>query len=132
MKKLAIALVLAIGLSGCQSLLQFAADTSGISVVTEDARQKAYKGASLAFTAWQGIQQGVLKVGQLPRCTEAVKLLCVSQDTWERIKDIEGQTSATLLAVRPAITAEGDIELLLAIPAIVHDAKISIDKEVQK
>lgn len=132
MKKFAMALVLAIGLTGCQSLLQFAADTAGVSVVTDDVRQKAFKGASLGFTAWQGIQEGVLKIGQMPRCTEAVKFLCVSQNAWDHIKDIEGRTSATLLALRPAITADSDVELLLAVPAIVHDAKASIDKEMQR
>lgn len=115
---------------GCASTLQWTADTFDVEVVPAQVQQNAYKAASVSFTAWESVQGLVEKTGHLPRCTEAVKFLCVSQATWDKVKDIEARTSATLLSLKPAIEAgSNDVALLMSIPAIVHDAQAAIQKE---
>ncbi len=128
MKQLIVALCLV--LAGCQSTLQFAADTFDVEIVPAKVQQNAYKAAAVSFTAWEGVQGLVEKTGHLPRCTEAVKFLCVSQNAWNHIKEIELRTSATLQSLRPAVEAgTDDVALLMSIPAIVHDAQEAIKKE---
>lgn len=130
---LAIILTAGLLLTGCASTLKFAADAFDVQIVPETVQQNAYKAASVSFTAWEGVQDGVKMTGKLPRCTEAVKLLCVSQGAWEKIQGIEKQTSATLLSLRPAVEAgTDDVALLMSIPAIVHDAKQAITAESSK
>lgn len=118
---------------GCASTLGLVADITGTEIVSEKVQQQAYKAASVSFTAWESAQDGVERLGRLPRCTEAVKLLCVSQGTWDSVKAIEKKTSAALLSLKPAFEAgTDDVALLMSIPAIVHDATAAIKAETSK
>lgn len=124
---------LAVSLGGCASTLQFAADTFGVDVVSTSVQQKAYKAASVSFVAWEAIQDGVKKTGRLPRCSDTVKLLCVTDDAWHRIQDIELKTSATLQAAKPLIAAgTDDVTLLMSIPDAVADAQAAINAETPR
>lgn len=130
---LASALVITLGvcLTGCASTLQFAADTFDVEIVPEKVRASAYKAASVSFTAWEGIQDGVKRYGRLPPCEPGL-ILCRHADAWRKIKDIEARTSAVLLAAKPLIEAgDDDVSLLLSIPSVVHDAQAAINAETQ-
>ena len=130
---LSFATIVSLSLGGCASTLGLVADITGTEIVSEKVQQQAYKAASVSFTAWESAQDGVERLGKLPRCTEAVKLLCVSQGTWDSVKGIEKKTSAALLALRPAFEAgTDDVALLMSIPAIVHDAQAAIKAETSK
>ena len=72
-------------LGGCASTLQFTADTFGVDVVSKSVKENAYKAASVSFTAWESVQDLTKRTGKLPRCTDAIKFLCVSQATWDKI-----------------------------------------------
>ncbi len=118
-------------MGGCASTLQFTADTFDVEIVPAKVQQNAYKAASVSFTAWESVQGLVERTGKLPRCTEAVKFLCVSQSTWNKIKEIEAKTSAVIGSTRPVIEAGADdITLLMSVPAAVYDAQAAINKEL--
>lgn len=135
-------------LSGCASTLQFVADTAGVDVVSESAKQKAYKAAKIAFVAWGGplcqvgdltlpsckaggVQGLILLYGKLPPCSTGI-FVCRSSKAWPVIKDIERRTSMTLAAAEPLIRAgSDDVELLLSLPAAVFDAQAAIDAAQQ-
>jgi len=137
-------LVLALSVGGCASTLGFVADTFGVEIVPETVRQKAYKAAKVAFTAWGGplcqvgdlelpsckaggVQGLILIYGRLPLCSPGV-VICKHQGAWDRIKDIEQRTSATLQAARPLIEAgTDDVALLMSLPETVHDAQAAIN-----
>lgn len=120
----ALVLGLSFGLTGCASVLKFTADTFDVEVVPETVQQQAYKAASVSFTAWEGVQRAILKYGQLAPCVDGGPLVCRSAKAWAKIKEIEGKTSATLLAAKPLIEAgTDDVALLMSIPSVVYDAQ---------
>lgn len=124
--------IAALNLGGCASSLQFVADTFEIEVVPEKVRQQAYKAASVSFTAWEGIQDGVKRYGRLPPCEPGL-VLCRHADAWRKVKDIEVRTSAALVAAKPLIEAgTDDIGLLMSIPSVVHDAQAAINAETKQ
>lgn len=143
-------LALALSVGGCQSTLQFAADITGTDVVSENVRANAYKAAKVALVAWGGavspeceagtlpaekciggVQALIYQYGKLPPCVEGQFYICRYEGPWQRIKKIEGQTTAALLAAKPLIEAgTDDVALLMSIPALVHDAKSAIDGEI--
>lgn len=126
MKRLAILSLLALALSvgGCASSLKLVADTFDVEVVPEKVKEQAYKAASVSFTAWEGVQRAILKYGQLELCVDGGPVVCRSAKAWARIKEIEGKTSATLLAAKPLIEAgTDDVALLMSIPSVVYDAQ---------
>lgn len=119
---------LAVGMTACAPTLKLVADTFDVEIVPEKVQEGAFKSASVGFTAWEGIQDAVERLGKLPRCTEAVKYLCVSQATWNKIKEIEAKASGTLESTRPLIAADSDVELLMSVPTVVYDAQAAIQK----
>lgn len=120
----AAVIVLALGLSGCASVLKFTADTFEVDVVSQSVQTKAYKAASVAFTAWEGIQGAIKVYGRLAPCVTDGPLVCRSSTAWQKIKMIELRTTNTLQAARPLIEAgTDDVELLMSIPAVVYDAQ---------
>ncbi len=146
-----ITLALFLTLTACQSTLQFAADVTGTDVVSENVRANAYKAAKVALVAWGGavspecengtlppeqcvggIQKLIYTYAKLPPCVDGQFYICRYEGPWQRIKKIEGQTSAALLAAKPLIEAgTDDVALLMSIPALVHDAKAAIDGEMK-
>lgn len=131
MKRLAIFSLLALALSvgGCASLLKFTAETFDVQVIPEKVQQQAYKAASVGFTAWEGIQAATLKYGMLAPCGPGQTLICRDAVVWARLKEIEAQTSASLLSTKPLIEAgSDDVALLLSVPAAVYDAQAAFAK----
>lgn len=148
MNRILISFAVAAGLSlgGCASTLQFAADLTGTQVVSDDVRQGAYKAALVTFVAWGGapseeckrgekpaaeciggIQELVWKYGKLTPCGQTATVICRDQKTWNKVKQIEAATSATLAALEPAIAAgSDDVQLLMSVPTIVQDAHAAI------
>ena len=137
-------------LSGCSSMMQFTADAFKLDVVSESAKKKVYKGALLTFVAWGGapteeclagitpaeeciggIQKVIYHYGKLTPCQTTESLLCRDDEAWAKIKSIELATTHTLAATRPALAAgTNDIELLLALPEVVHDAQAAINAAI--
>jgi hypothetical protein len=123
-----VSVVLALPLAGCAGTLKLVADTFGVDVVPENVQQKAYKAASVSFTAWEAVQDGVLRYGKLPPCDATHKILCRNEEAWQKIKEIEKKTSDTLVSTKPIIEAgTDDVQLLMAIPAVVYDAQAAIE-----
>lgn len=121
---IASALVITLWIGGCASTLQFTADTLGVDVISESVQTKAYKAASVSFTAWEGVQRAIEIYGHLPPCQTGGPLVCRSAKAWAKIRTIEAQTSATLLAAKPLIEAgSNDVDLLMSLPAAVYDAQ---------
>lgn len=135
-------------LAGCASTLKFAADVSGVDVVSESAKQKAYKAAKVAFVAWGGplcevgdlklpsckaggVQGLILMYGKLPPCETGI-IICRSSKAWPVIKEIERKTTAVLASAKPLIEAgSDDVSLLLSLPEAVFDAQAAIDAAQQ-
>lgn len=144
-------IVLAVGLSGCASTLQFAADTFGVDVVSETVKQKAYKAALVTFVAWGGapdeeckrgtkpadqciggIQELIYKYGKLTLCENTTSLICRDQDAWNKIKTIELATTKTLASTEPIILAgTDDVALMMSLPTVVNDAKAAIEAAIK-
>lgn len=119
-------------LAGCASTLQFAADTFGVQIVPQAVRANAFKAADLSFTAWESVQDGFQAyLDAVPLCPpgDSSGKLCRSQSTTDSLKAIQHKTSLAIETLRPAITADSDIDLLLSIPGIVDDAKAALAKE---
>lgn len=129
---LSFATIVSLSIGGCASSLQFVADTFDVKIVSQDVKQGAYKAASVSFTAWESIQDGVKRYGRLPPCEPGL-ILCRHTDAWKTIKDVEARTTATLLAAKPLIEAgTDDVSLLMSIPSVVHDAQAAINAETKQ
>ena len=129
----ASALTVALWLGGCASTLSFVADTFDVEVVPQTVKAKAYKAANVSFVAWEHVQLLMLEYGRLPPCGEGAPVVCRSAKAWAKIKELEATTSATLQASRPLIEAgTDDVQLLMAIPATVNDAKAAFEKAKQE
>lgn len=138
-------------LSGCTSMMQFTADALKLDVVSETAKQKIYKGTLVAFVAWGGaptpeclagtapaeeciggVQKVIYRYGSLTPCQETTSILCRDDQTWAKVKAIELATTQTLAATQPAIEAgTNDVQLLLSVPEIVHDAQTAVSTAIQ-
>lgn len=149
MLKILTTICLALVLAGCQTMLQFAADTAGVDVVSKSVRQQAYKAAKVTFVAWSGapppgclvepptlsaeeciggIQELIYKYGKLKPCDNISSIICRNQEAWEKIQMVEATTTRLLQNSEPLIEAgDDDVKLLMSLPAIVHDAKATID-----
>jgi hypothetical protein len=143
------AALLACALSGCASILQGAADVAGVDVVSESAKQKAFKAAKIAFVAWGGplceigdlklttckaggIQGLALMYRDLPLCRPGI-VVCYHQEAWDQIKVITRKTTAFLASAEPLIRAgSNDVELLLSLPGAVYDAQAAINAAQQQ
>ena len=142
---IAAVMLTALFLTGCASMLQFTADTLKVDVVSESAKQKAYKAALVTFVAWGGapseecltgalppdqcvggIQKLIYTYGKLAPCGTTRALVCRNDQVWAKIKAIELSTTHTLEASRPLVAADGDVATLLALPEVVHDAHVAI------
>ena len=124
-----LTIALGVGLSGCASILKFTADTFEVDVVSQTVQQKAYKAASVAFTAWEGIQGSIKIYGRLAPCVTDGPIICRSSKAWNKIKAIELKTTNTLQAARPLIEAgSNDVDLLMSIPSVVYDAQTAFNE----
>lgn len=124
-----IAVSLALGIAGCASTLSFVADTFDVEVVPDSVKAQAYKAANVSFVAWEHVQLLMLEYGRLPKCVDQGPVLCRSDRAWAKIKDIDFRTTAALNATRPIIEAgTDDVQLLMAVPALVHDAKKAFEE----
>lgn len=124
----AYAAILAVGLhlSGCTTLPR---------VVGEEAAAKAevasLKAAKTALTVWSYTQDGILIYGRLPNCDPELPdmKICKDRDAWAKIKRIEAQTSATILAAKPLIEAgSNDIAFLAGVVSAVNEAIINVNE----
>lgn len=140
-------------LSACAKTLQLAADVTGVDVVSESVRQKAYKAALITFVAWGGappaecltkpptlpaeqciggVQALIYRYGRLTPCQNTTSLLCRDDQAWAKVQSIELATTNALAATEPIIMAgTDDVELLLSLPTVVNDAKAAVEKAMR-
>jgi hypothetical protein len=138
-------------LGGCASTLQWTADTFDVEIVPAKVQQNAYKAALVTFVAWGGapseeckaqtkpaeqciggVQELIYRYGKLTPCGSTATILCRDDQAWAKIKAVELATSHTLASLEPAIVAgTNDVELMMSLPAVVHDAHAAITKAIK-
>lgn len=122
----ALVFALAFGMAACSTLPRVVGAETAQTI-----ELKSLQGARAALKVWSLAQRAALVYGRMPNCDPAIPDLKVCKDpkVWAKVKDVDLEYSAKILAARPLVEAgTDDVAFLVGVTALVNEGVIEINE----
>ena len=119
-------LTLGLGMASCSTMPRVVGAETATKV-----EQTSLRAAKTALTVWSLTQDAILVYGRLPYCDPELPDLhvCKGRASWAKVKAIEAQTSAVVLAAKPIVEAgTDDAAFLMGVVAAVNDGFVAVNQ----